>query len=52
MDLRFFWLRDAVEAGLVDPVYVCTDEQLADIFTKAVAKKTVEYTVPRLGLRR
>ncbi|KAF7779132.1 hypothetical protein Agabi119p4_3477 [Agaricus bisporus var. burnettii] len=50
LDLRFYWLREAVEEGLIDPLYVSTHEQVADILTKAVAKKVVEFAVPLLGL--
>ncbi|KAF7768476.1 hypothetical protein Agabi119p4_7719 [Agaricus bisporus var. burnettii] len=50
LDLRFYWLREAVKEGLIDSLYVSTHEQVADIFTKAVAKKVVEFAVPLLGL--
>ena len=50
LDLRYYWLRDAVEEGMIDPLYVSTDEQVADILTKAVSKKVVEFAVPHLGL--
>ncbi|KAF7785123.1 hypothetical protein Agabi119p4_1288 [Agaricus bisporus var. burnettii] len=50
LDLRFYWLWEAVEEGLIDPLYVSTHEQVADILTKAVAKKVVEFAVPLLGL--
>ncbi|XP_006454874.1 hypothetical protein AGABI2DRAFT_58688, partial [Agaricus bisporus var. bisporus H97] len=50
LDLRFYWLREAVEEGLIDPLYVLTHEQVADILTQAVAKKVVEFAVLLLGL--
>ena len=50
LDLRFYWLREAVEEGIIDPLYVSTDEQVADILTKAVAPKVVDFAVPLLGL--
>ncbi|EKM73446.1 hypothetical protein AGABI1DRAFT_134752 [Agaricus bisporus var. burnettii JB137-S8] len=43
-------LNSTVEEGLIDPLYVSTHEQVADILTKAVAKKVVEFAVPLLGL--
>jgi len=49
LDLRFYWLREAVEEGMIDPIYVPTEQQLANILTKAVTKKVVEYAVPLLG---
>jgi hypothetical protein len=47
---RLNWLREAVEEGMIDPIYVPTEQQLAGILTKAVTKKVVEYAVPLLGL--
>ena len=52
LDLRFYWLREAVADGIINPVYVPTDKQLADIFTKAVQPITVNFAVPLLGLTR
>ena len=50
LDLRFYWLREAVEAGIIDPLYVSTDQQVADILTKAVLQKVADFAVPLLGL--
>ena len=50
LDLRFYWLREVVEEGLIDPIYVSTDQQVADILTKAVAPKVIKFAVPLLGL--
>jgi hypothetical protein len=37
MDIRFFFIREAQEDRKIDINYINTDEQLADIFTKALA---------------
>ncbi|KAJ3563600.1 hypothetical protein NP233_g8835 [Leucocoprinus birnbaumii] len=50
LDLRFYWLRDAVQAATISPVYVPTAENVADLFTKAVQPQVVEFAVPMLGL--
>ena len=50
LDLRFYWLRDAVEASLINPVYVPTEEQVADIFTKPVGPNSLHFALPCLGL--
>jgi hypothetical protein len=34
LDLRFYWLRDTMESGLISPSYIPTSEMVADIFTK------------------
>lgn len=36
LDLRFSWLRDEVELGTINPVYIPTAEQAADINGEAL----------------
>jgi hypothetical protein len=50
LSLRLFWLRDAVEDGLIEPSFVSTDEMAADIFTKALDWFKVRKCVQMLGL--
>ena len=51
LDLKFFWLRDQVEANIISPVYIPTSDQIADIFTKALTRVKVEKFRMLLGLR-
>ena len=51
LDLRHYWLRDTVKAGLVDVKYIPTKSMPADIMTKALPKATVELMREMLGLR-
>ena len=44
------FVRDAVNAGLIDPVYVPTHTQLADIFTKALGKAQFDTLLSKLGI--
>jgi hypothetical protein len=37
IDVKYHWLREKIAEGVVQLVYVRTDEQLADIFTKGLA---------------
>jgi hypothetical protein len=37
IDIKYHWLREKVAEGVVTLVYVKTEEQLADIFTKGLA---------------
>nr|GEU42514.1 retrovirus-related Pol polyprotein from transposon TNT 1-94 [Tanacetum cinerariifolium] len=39
-----------VEKGVVEWYFVTTDYQLADIFTKALARERFEFLLPRLGM--
>ena len=51
LDLRHYWLRDTVKAGLIDVKYIPTKSMPADIMTKALPKATVELMREMLGLR-
>lgn len=43
LDLRHYWLRDAVEAGHMTPIHVPTQEMVADILTKALPREKLEH---------
>ncbi|KAK8945216.1 hypothetical protein KSP39_PZI007881 [Platanthera zijinensis] len=38
IDTRYHYIRDCVERGMIEVEYVHTNDQLADIFTKALAR--------------
>ena len=48
VDIHF--VRDAVTAGLIDPTYVPTHTQLADIFIKALGKSQFDNLLSKLGI--
>ena len=50
LDLRFYWLRDAVENGTLSIDYVPTDSMAADILIKSLSKVKVEEAYKQLGL--
>src|SRR6266581_7853028 len=50
LSLRLFWLRDAVQEGLITPSFVTTQEMAADIFTKALDRFKVQKCAGMLGL--
>ena len=50
LDLRSYWLREAVQDLVIAPQYIPTSENVADLFTKPVQPKVVEFAVPKLGL--
>ena len=50
LDLRFYWLRDVVDSGLIAPVFVPTTAQVADIFTKPLARADMERCRSQLGV--
>ena len=51
LDVRHFWLRDVVKAGVIDVRYISTKDMPADIMTKSLPKATVENMRAMVGLR-
>ncbi|CAL8998022.1 unnamed protein product [Prunus brigantina] len=47
---RFHFIRDALQNGEIDLLYCKTEEQTADIFTKALARDRFEYLRKKLGV--
>ena len=50
LSLRLFWLRDAVQDGLISLTFVATQDMAADIFTKALDRFKVQKCARMLGL--
>ena len=44
-------VRDESVAGRIHPVFVPSNEQLADIFTKALGRRQYEFLLRKLGIR-
>ena len=51
LDLRFFWLRDVVDAGTITPVKIKGTEHPADCLTKALPLPSIRLARDMLGLR-
>jgi len=52
LDLRWYWLRDVVHKEIIASVFVPTNDQPADILTKALTRPKVELFCGMLGLDR
>jgi hypothetical protein len=50
IDTRFHFIRDCVETGMIEVQYVCTNDQLADILTKALPKPKFFVMRERFGV--
>ncbi|KAL6145529.1 hypothetical protein ACLB2K_056215 [Fragaria x ananassa] len=50
--LKFHYIRDAVEENEIDLVYCNTDNQVADIFTKALPRERFEYLIGLQGVQK
>ncbi|GKD42611.1 hypothetical protein Tco_1267256, partial [Tanacetum coccineum] len=51
IDIRFHFIKEKVENGVVELYFVKTEYQLADIFTKALCKEIIEFLINKLGMR-
>ncbi|GJX89250.1 retrovirus-related pol polyprotein from transposon TNT 1-94 [Tanacetum coccineum] len=48
IDIRYHFIKEHVEKGIVELYFVKTEYQLADLFTKALPKERFEYLVHRI----
>ncbi|GJU31578.1 retrovirus-related pol polyprotein from transposon TNT 1-94 [Tanacetum coccineum] len=51
IDVRYYFIKEQVERGIVELFFVETEYQLADLFTKALSEDMFKYLVRRLGMR-
>jgi hypothetical protein len=51
LDLRFFWLRDAVDSGFIAPHHVPGTQQPADALTKPLPLPAIRSTRELMGLQ-
>nr|GFC78624.1 hypothetical protein [Tanacetum cinerariifolium] len=49
--VKYHFIREKVEKGIVELFFVGTEYQLADLFTKALSEVRFKYLVRRLGMR-
>ena len=50
IEIKYKYIRDMVEKGVVKLQYVATDEQVADVLTKLFSKVKFEYFRDKLGV--
>ncbi|GJR83562.1 retrovirus-related pol polyprotein from transposon TNT 1-94 [Tanacetum coccineum] len=51
IDIRFHFIKEHVENGVIELYFVNTEYQLADIFTKSLAKERIEFLINKLGMQ-
>ncbi|GKF67535.1 hypothetical protein Tco_0197214, partial [Tanacetum coccineum] len=49
--IRFHFIKEHVENGVIELYFFNTEYQLADIFTKALARERIEFLINKLGIR-
>ncbi|GJS04011.1 putative reverse transcriptase domain-containing protein [Tanacetum coccineum] len=51
IDIKFHFIKEQVENGVVELYFVNTEYQLADIFTKALGRERIEFLNNKLGMQ-
>nr|GEZ86714.1 retrovirus-related Pol polyprotein from transposon TNT 1-94 [Tanacetum cinerariifolium] len=51
IDIRYHFIKEQVENGVIELYFVNTDYQLADLFTKALSRERIEFLTNKLGMR-
>ncbi|GJU71764.1 hypothetical protein Tco_1263169 [Tanacetum coccineum] len=51
IDIRYHFIKEQLEHGVVELYFVRMKYQLADIFTKALCRERIEFLIDKLGMR-
>nr|GEX40481.1 hypothetical protein [Tanacetum cinerariifolium] len=51
IDIRYHFIKEQVENGVIELYFVNTEYQLVDLFTKALGKDRIEFLINKLGMR-
>nr|GEY54477.1 retrotransposon protein, putative, unclassified [Tanacetum cinerariifolium] len=51
IDIKYHFIKEHVENGVIELYFVNTEYQLADLFTKALGKDRIEFLINKLGMR-
>nr|GEY17960.1 retrovirus-related Pol polyprotein from transposon TNT 1-94 [Tanacetum cinerariifolium] len=51
IDIRYHFIKEQVQNGVIKLYFVNTEYQLADIFTKALGRERIEFIINKLGMR-
>ena len=50
IEIKYHYIKEMVQRGVVKLQYVATDEQIADVLTKPLARVNFEYFREKLGV--
>nr|GFB22170.1 Gag-Pol polyprotein [Tanacetum cinerariifolium] len=51
IDIRYHFIKEQAENGVIELYFVNTEYQLADLFTKALGRDRIEFLTTKLGMR-
>ena len=50
INIKYHYIKDMVQRGVVKLQYVATDDQIVDVLTKSLARVKFEYFREKLGV--
>nr|GFD49516.1 retrovirus-related Pol polyprotein from transposon TNT 1-94 [Tanacetum cinerariifolium] len=50
IDIRYHFIKEQVENGVIELYFINTEYQLADLFTKAFGRDIIEFLTNKLGM--
>nr|GEU75053.1 retrovirus-related Pol polyprotein from transposon TNT 1-94 [Tanacetum cinerariifolium] len=51
IDIKYHFIKERVENGVIELYFVNTEYQLADLFIKALGRDRIEFLINKLGMR-
>nr|GFC84282.1 ribonuclease H [Tanacetum cinerariifolium] len=51
INIRYHFIKEQAENGVIEVYFVNTEYQLADLFTKALGRDRIEFLIKKLGMR-
>nr|GEZ34068.1 retrovirus-related Pol polyprotein from transposon TNT 1-94 [Tanacetum cinerariifolium] len=51
IDIRYHFIKEQVENGVIELYFINTEYQLANLFTKALGRDRIEFFINKLGMR-
>nr|GEZ80412.1 retrovirus-related Pol polyprotein from transposon TNT 1-94 [Tanacetum cinerariifolium] len=51
IDIRYHFIKEQVENGVIELYFVNTEYQLANLFTKALRRDRIDFLINKLGMR-
>nr|GFA73591.1 ribonuclease H [Tanacetum cinerariifolium] len=51
IDIRYHFINEHVENGVIELYFVNTEYQLANLFTKSLGRERIEFLINKLGMR-
>nr|GEU33790.1 hypothetical protein [Tanacetum cinerariifolium] len=51
IDIRYHFIKEQVENGVIELYFINMEYQLADLFTKALGRDRIEFFINKLGMR-